>query len=130
MAFKYTGKINPERCQAAVAGSDRAEWFHPHQCQRKVWRDGWCRQHHPETEQVRESERTAKYEAKWDRERQRQHLANSAGPLLAALQNLLERYIALINCGDCGHWDPEQEAVVIAARAAIAQATGTEAANG
>jgi hypothetical protein len=43
--------------------------------------------------------------------------------LLAALKVLLDRYVSLINCGDCGNWDPETEAEVIAARAAIKKAT-------
>lgn len=44
--------------------------------------------------------------------------------LLAALQGMTERYTALVNCGDCGNWDPESEAVVIAARAVIAAVEG------
>lgn len=37
-----------------------------------------------------------------------------------ALKALLDRYTSLVNCGDCGNWDPETEAVVIKARAALA----------
>ena len=33
-----------------------------------------------------------------------------------ALANLLERYVSLVNCGDCGNWNPEEEPVVIEAR--------------
>lgn len=44
--------------------------------------------------------------------------------LLAALKGLLENHLQLVNCGDCGSWDPETEAEVIAARAAIAAAEG------
>jgi len=36
-----------------------------------------------------------------------------------ALQNLLELYTSLVNCGDCGNWDVEAEKEVIAARAAL-----------
>ena len=32
---------------------------------------------------------------------------------------LLERYIALVDCGDCGNWNPEEEKVVIAMRRAF-----------
>lgn len=42
--------------------------------------------------------------------------------LLAALAVLLDRYTSLVNCGDCGNWDPEEETAVIVARAAIAKA--------
>lgn len=44
--------------------------------------------------------------------------------LLEALQNLLGKYVALINSGDAGNWDPEEEKEVIAARTAIAKAKG------
>lgn len=49
-------------------------------------------------------------------------LIAAAPELLAALKALLERYTALVNCGDCGHWDPETEADVIQARAVLAKA--------
>jgi hypothetical protein len=39
--------------------------------------------------------------------------------LVKALTGLLERYTSLVNCGDCGNWDPETEDDVIAARAAL-----------
>ena len=39
--------------------------------------------------------------------------------LYTALQALLHRYLELVNCGDCGNWDPEQEPDVIQAHAAL-----------
>jgi hypothetical protein len=36
-----------------------------------------------------------------------------------ALSGLIERYVDLINSGDCGNWDPESEDPVKAARAAL-----------
>lgn len=36
-----------------------------------------------------------------------------------ALEGMLEKYVALVNCGDCGNWNPEEEPVVIAAREAL-----------
>ncbi len=36
-----------------------------------------------------------------------------------ALQGILDRYVSLVNCGDCGNWDPEEEAMVKAARAVL-----------
>lgn len=36
-----------------------------------------------------------------------------------ALRGLLDRYTGLVNCGDCGFWNPENEPEVIAARAAL-----------
>jgi hypothetical protein len=46
-----------------------------------------------------------------------------APDLLAAMQSLLADYVAGANSGDWGNWNPEQQQVVIAARAAIAKAT-------
>ena len=42
--------------------------------------------------------------------------------LLAALEAMVDRYTALVNCGDCGNWNPETESEVIAARAALTKA--------
>jgi hypothetical protein len=39
--------------------------------------------------------------------------------LRAALEKLLDHYTALINSGDAGFWDPEEEPEVIEARAAL-----------
>lgn len=40
--------------------------------------------------------------------------------LREALEGLLERYTELVNCGDCGFWNPEEEDAVKFARAALA----------
>lgn len=48
----------------------------------------------------------------------------AAADLLAALRQFVERYTAMVHSGDCGNWDPETDAEVIAARAAIARAEG------
>jgi hypothetical protein len=40
--------------------------------------------------------------------------------LVAALEALLDSYVQLVNSGDCGFWNPEGEAEVKAARAALA----------
>ena len=39
--------------------------------------------------------------------------------LRTATKGLIERYCDLVNSGDCGFWNPEEEAPVIAARAAL-----------
>ena len=41
--------------------------------------------------------------------------------LYEALQTITKRYVDLVNCGDCGFWNPEQEPEVIKARAALAK---------
>jgi hypothetical protein len=52
------------------------------------------------------------------------HLTAAAPDLLEALEVLLDSYTALINSGDCGNWNPEEEPDVINARKAIAKARG------
>lgn len=44
--------------------------------------------------------------------------------LLGELVNMVDRYTALVNSGDCGNWNPETEDDVIAARRAIAEVEG------
>lgn len=46
----------------------------------------------------------------------------AAPELLAACEGLLNKYVSLVNSGDAGFWNPEEEAEVIAARSAIASA--------
>jgi hypothetical protein len=50
--------------------------------------------------------------------------------LRIALRALLARYVGLVNCGDCGNWDPEQEPVVIQAREALNPPLQTGSGNG
>lgn len=37
------------------------------------------------------------------------------------LSDMTEHYVQLAGCGDCGHWDPEKESEVIAARKMISE---------
>lgn len=48
-----------------------------------------------------------------------ERLTDENARLRAALVGLLDRYCDLVNCGDCGYWDPEKEEPVKAARAAL-----------
>lgn len=58
-------------------------------------------------------------------QRQRRYLdklyakARKADALEAAGRALLDHYIELVNCGDCGFWDPEEEGPVTAMRKAL-----------
>ena len=52
------------------------------------------------------------------------NLIASAPDLYEALEAILEKYTQLVNCGDCGFWDPETEGEVIAARSALCRARG------
>ena len=51
-------------------------------------------------------------------------LIEAAPDLLKDSKRLLDHYLDLVNCGDCGNWNPEKEDEVIAMRKSIALATG------
>lgn len=51
-------------------------------------------------------------------------LIAAAPELLEALEKFVEDYTEMVNSGDCGFWDPENEDKVKAARAAIKKAKG------
>lgn len=43
--------------------------------------------------------------------------ADALAKVREALGEMVEHYAQLVNCGDCGNWNPEEEPVVIKARA-------------
>lgn len=51
-------------------------------------------------------------------------LIAAAPDLLEALESLIIKYVRLVNSGDAGFWNPEDDKEVIAAIAAIAKAEG------
>jgi len=54
------------------------------------------------------------------------YLIHAAPDSFRALHGLLEKYVSLINSGDAGSWNPEEESEVIAARAALAKSIPPE----
>jgi hypothetical protein len=51
-------------------------------------------------------------------------LIAAAPELLEALKAFTKMYVNMIKSGDCGNWNPEEDAEVIQARKAIAKAEG------
>lgn len=51
-------------CKNAVPNKGRWPGFH--QCKRKPWQDGWCKQHHPDTEAQRAKERDERYQQRYE----------------------------------------------------------------
>jgi len=43
----YDSPILSDRCKACIA---TPSLMNSYQCSRKPWKDGWCKQHHPDTE--------------------------------------------------------------------------------
>ena len=59
-------QMDETRCKKHVYPQERWGSFHGHQCHRKVWKDGFCRQHHPETEETRTIEAQKRWQEKHD----------------------------------------------------------------
>jgi aspartate oxidase len=53
-------KFNTKRCKETVFVS----LISSHQCRRNVWKDGYCKQHHPETKAAREEKREKRFQLK------------------------------------------------------------------
>jgi len=58
----YGRPVDPKRCKASVSESGRSLWYN--QCSRKPWKDGWCKQHHPDTTAARRAQAQERYETK------------------------------------------------------------------
>ena len=56
---RYDELFDESRCKTSVRWRDRGVGFH--QCTRRPWKDGWCRQHHPDTVKEREAEKDKRY---------------------------------------------------------------------
>jgi hypothetical protein len=50
-----------EQCKEQVYPRESFGSFHPSQCKKKVWKDGYCKQHHPETVKKRSDESDRRY---------------------------------------------------------------------
>jgi len=61
--WPHDPKPDPKRCKASVSTHDRAALSY--QCSRKPWKDGWCKQHHPDSEKARLEEVRRRSEEKW-----------------------------------------------------------------
>jgi len=65
MAYEYEPvNRDPNRCKASISGEGKYGSFHAHQCSRKPWKDGWCKQHHPDTEAARRKQNEERYQQK------------------------------------------------------------------
>ena len=107
------GTANPARCKAAVHSCGVP---HARQCRRSPWRDGWCQQHHPDTEKARHDASLAKYREEIATTRR---LTIAAPGLLAACKALLHHF-----CGSGERTQSDSE-VMAQAQDAIAAAEPT-----
>ena len=54
-------KTEKEKCKKII--SDPTGWHH-YKCSRNAWKDGYCKQHHPDTVKVREQAKRERWEEK------------------------------------------------------------------
>jgi hypothetical protein len=50
---------DPKRCKKNIYDS-----WHPHQCKLKLWKDGFCKIHHPESVKIRNEKNMKEWEEK------------------------------------------------------------------
>jgi hypothetical protein len=65
------------KCKKVLPNRDRMDWGRTRHCTRKPWKDGFCKQHHPDTVKKRQDDSMAAWKAK---------LEISPGALLAKAQ--------------------------------------------
>lgn len=117
--------MNAVKCKAKVFRG-----YHYYPCEKKATKGEYCGTHDPVRIAERASKKDAAWKAEWDAKKAAQaeidrKLATHAD-LLAALEAMVSTYVHLVNCGDCGNWNPEEEEDVIQARAALSKARGRE----
>ncbi len=57
------------KCKYKVYPHDRWGAFHPHQCHKNTWKDGYCKQHHPDTVKARDEAREKRWKEEEDARR-------------------------------------------------------------
>ena len=67
--------------------------FHSHQCSRRDWKDGYCKQHHPDSVRARQEKSMRKYEEKvknspWNQLKETRALLTEALEAARAFQEL------------------------------------------
>ncbi len=79
--------MKKEKCKEKVYPNERWGSFHPHRCKNNAWKDGYCKQHHPDTAKEREQKSEARWEAK--RKRSPEYKLKQAGKEIERLKKAL-----------------------------------------
>lgn len=58
--------MNEEKCSQTVYPNELWGSFHGHQCMRKIWKDGFCKTHHPDSVEKRSKESDARWKHKME----------------------------------------------------------------
>ncbi len=75
--------MSEDQCKAKATPNDRFGSFHKYQCTRKPWKDGFCKQHHPDSVKARRDAAAKKFD---------ERMAKDPRTLLA---NALKRIVEL-----------------------------------
>lgn len=108
-------KYEASKCMEEVCESGRGALHY--QCSRKIWKDGFCKQHHPATIEAKLSAREQKYQEERERDRKEFALQSAAPSLLDALKLAME-------CGEATGMDSAYPEAWEQMRAAISKAEG------
>ncbi|MCP4410905.1 MAG: hypothetical protein GY807_24830 [Gammaproteobacteria bacterium] len=122
---KFDQPLDPSRCKASVAQGGMRVGFY--QCSRKAVKDGWCKQHHPDTEKKRREESRAKYNAACTVTEKRNRLYHAASDLLEACEEVewgAETESGNHYCPWCGYTQDSGHDKDCKLAAAIAKAKG------
>jgi Zn-dependent M32 family carboxypeptidase len=60
--------MDPTKCKEKVYPSERWGSFHGHQCHKNIWKDGYCKQHHPDTVEARHEAREKVWKQKIEKD--------------------------------------------------------------
>ena len=77
--------FNPDRCKEEVQDSGGWHWY---QCQRKPKKDGFCKQHHPDTIAEKQRKSKEKFDKGWDLRRKQ-----LAGPRAISVLNQAHEHL-------------------------------------
>jgi hypothetical protein len=55
-----------DMCKKMVSAAGQWGTFHPHQCTKKIWKDGWCKVHHPDSIKERNEQAMIRWNEKWE----------------------------------------------------------------
>lgn len=111
------------QCEAKV--SVPGVWSKVRQCSRTALLSGkFCKTHDPDIIKAKNAARQALWDKEYAERNVRAKLNAAAPKLLEACRKLLSRYIALVESGDCGCWNYNEEQEVKDAEAAIKLAEG------
>lgn len=96
--------MNDERCKQHVYGPREMQG---HLCNKPVWKDGYCKIHHPDNVEARQAARDAKRDAEWAA----QDKADAKSKCIErAERKVLKAAEARRDAGLCGHEDETQRA--------------------